>query len=150
MQAPTWFTLAQESGVGAPILRMPARSNRDWHGSRATNAHQENPTARSSRLIYRNVKGRVRRNFNWPGFTESSAVLITATEWKPVLDPYDSPPGRPHLGNANVYVTNIGPHDPEGGTGGVEFHLHIDWASPLHILVTITDLEPIEKQIVVD
>ena len=106
--------------------------------------------ARSIRLIYRNVKGRVRRNFNWPGLTESSAVLITAAEWKPVLDPYDSPPGRPHLGNANVYVTNIGPHYPEGGPGGVEFHLHVDWDSPLHILVTITDLGPIEKQIVVD
>lgn len=36
--------------------------------------------ARSIRLLYRNVQGRVRRNFNWAGLTESSAVLITAAE----------------------------------------------------------------------
>ena len=29
-----------------------------------------------------------------------------------------------HLGEASVYVTNIGRHDPEGGDGGVEFDLH--------------------------
>lgn len=47
-------------------------------------------------------------------------------------------------------MSPIGPHDPEGGPGGVECHPHVDWDSPLHILVTITDLGPIEKQIVVD
>lgn len=36
---------------------------------------------RSIRLIYRNLQGRVRRNFNGEGLTESSAVLITAAEW---------------------------------------------------------------------
>ena len=106
--------------------------------------------ARSIRLLYRNVQGRVRRNFNWDGLTESSAVLITAAEWGATADPFDSPPGRPKLGEANVYVTNIGPHDPEGGSGGVEFHLHVDWDSPLNVLVTITDLGRIEQQIVID
>jgi len=105
--------------------------------------------ARSIRLIYRNIKGRVRQNFGWDGLTERSAVLITAAEWRPTADPFDSPPGRPLLGEANVYVTNIGPHDPEGNVGGVEFHLHVDWHSPLHVMVTITDLGPIEEQIVI-
>lgn len=105
--------------------------------------------ARSIRLLYKNVRGRTRQNFNWEGLTESSAVVITAAEWKAGTDPFDSPPGRPHLGEANVYVTNVGPHDPEGGPGGVEFHLHVDWDSPLNVVVTITDLGPIEGQIVV-
>jgi len=52
--------------------------------------------------------------------------------------------GRPLLGEASVYVTNIGPHDPEGGAGGVEFHLHVDWASPLDVIVTISVLEDVE------
>jgi hypothetical protein len=105
---------------------------------------------RSIRIIYRNVQGRVKRTFNWEGLTESSAVVITAAEWKAGVDPFDSPPGRPHLGNANVYVTNVGPHDPEGDFGGVEFYLHVDVDRPLHVLVTITNLGPIEKQIVSD
>jgi hypothetical protein len=39
-------------------------------------------------------------------------------------------------------------HDPEGGSGGVEFHLHIEWSSPLDIIVTISVLEDIEQFIV--
>ncbi|QJE01157.1 hypothetical protein HH212_14870 [Massilia forsythiae] len=100
--------------------------------------------ARSIRLIYRNIQGRVRINHNWEAITKSAAVLITAAEWRAGNDPYDDT-GRPNLGEANVYVTNIGPHDPEGGPGGVEFHLHVDWDSPLHVQVTITVFEPIER-----
>jgi hypothetical protein len=143
------FASAQKGGVHVPILPMPAGSNRDWHGWRASSIFQEILMARSIRLIYRNIKGRVRQNFGWDGLTERSAVLITAAEWRPTADPFDSPPGRPLLGEANVYVTNIGPHDPEGNVGGVEFHLHVDWNSPLHLMVTITDLGPIEEQIVI-
>ena len=95
------------------------------------------------RLIYRNQQGRSRHNYNWDAVTKRSAVIITAAEWAAGADPFDSS-GRPVLGGANVYVTNIGPHDPEGGTGGVEFHLHVDWDSPLHVQVTITVLDPIE------
>ncbi len=105
--------------------------------------------ARSIRLIYRNVQGRLRANYNWDAITKRSAVIITAAEWAAGTDPYDST-GRPHLGDANVYVTNIGPHDPEGGTGGVEFCIHVDWNSPLHVQVTITVLDPIENFLVVD
>ena len=99
--------------------------------------------ARSIRILYRNVQGRVRRNFNWSPITEKSAVVITAAEWNA------SAPGsgRPVLGEANVYVTNIGPHDPEGGTGGVEFHLHVDWDSPLNVIVTISVLEDVEQMV---
>lgn len=79
--------------------------------------------SRSIRLIYRNQQGRTRHNYNWTPITKRSAVIITAAEWAAGRDPFDAT-GRPNLGEANVYVTNIGPHDPEGGTGGVEFFLH--------------------------
>jgi hypothetical protein len=88
-------------------------------------------------------QGRSRINHNWGPITKRSAVIITAAEWRAGGDPFDAT-GRPNLGAANVYVTNIGPHDPEGGTGGVEFHLHVDWDSPLHVQVTITVLDEIE------
>jgi hypothetical protein len=99
--------------------------------------------ARSIRIVYRNQRGRIWKNWNWDAITKRSAVLVTATEWAAGTDPFDST-GRPHQGDANVYVTNIGPHDPEGGTGGVEFCLHVDWDEPLHVQVTITAFEPIE------
>jgi hypothetical protein len=98
--------------------------------------------ARSIRIVYQGVQGRVRRNFNWPPITEQSAVIITAAEWRPgngILD------GRPHLGDADVYVTNVGPHDPEGGDGGVEFHLHADSPTPLNVIVTISVLDNVEQ-----
>jgi hypothetical protein len=99
--------------------------------------------ARSIRVLYRGVQGRVRRNFNWEPITEKSAVVITAAEWH-LSGGIFGTDGRPLLGEANVYVTNIGPHDPEGGTGGVEFHLHVDWSAPLDVIVTITVLEDVE------
>jgi hypothetical protein len=77
------FASAQKGGVHVPILPMPAGSNRDWHGWRASSIFQETLMARSIRLIYRNIKGRVRQNFGWDGLTERSAVLITAAEWRP-------------------------------------------------------------------
>jgi hypothetical protein len=104
--------------------------------------------ARSIRILYRGVQGRVRRNFNWPPITAKSAVVITAAEWSPAGGLFGVTVGRPNLGAANVWVTNIGPHDPEGGSGGVEFHLHVDWPSPLDIIVTISVLEDIENFVV--
>ena len=99
--------------------------------------------ARSIRILYRGVQGRVRRNFNWPPINKNSAVVITAAEYALAGGVFGTA-GRPLLGEASVYVTNIGPHDPEGGAGGVEFHLHVDGASPLDVIVTISVLEDVE------
>jgi hypothetical protein len=74
--------------------------------------HWETSMARSIRVLYRGVQGRVRRNFNWPPITEKSAVVITAAEYR-LSGGIFGTDGRPLLGEANVYVTNIGPHDPE-------------------------------------
>ncbi|HZF41049.1 MAG TPA: hypothetical protein VE715_19660 [Blastocatellia bacterium] len=100
--------------------------------------------AHSIRVLYQGVQGRVRRNFNWPPIHQNAAVIITAAEWKPAGGIFGALAGRPHLGEANVYVTNIGPHNPEGGSGGVEFHLHVDSSSPLDVIVTISVLEDVE------
>jgi hypothetical protein len=104
--------------------------------------------AQSIRVLYRGVQGRVRRNVNWPPITEKSAVVITAAEWRFDGGIFGPTAGRPLLGEASIYVTNVGPHDPEGGTGGVEFHLHVDWGSPLDVIVTISVLEDVADFIV--
>ena len=101
--------------------------------------------AQSIRIIYRGRQGRSRHNFNWPPIHAGSAIVITAAEWAPSGGLFPPTIGRPLLGEANVYVTNVGPHGPEGGTGGVEFHLHVDWPSPLDVAVTISVLEDVEQ-----
>jgi hypothetical protein len=100
--------------------------------------------ARSSRLLYRAVNGRIPANYNWDAIHANSAVVITAAEWKAAGGIVPPTVGRPYLGAANVSVTNVGPHDPEGGTGGVEFILNVDWPSPLDVIVTITVFDDVE------
>ena len=103
--------------------------------------------AQSIRVLYREQRGTLRKNFNWPPIKLDSAVIVTAAEFTPHFGQLFSVTktlGRPNLGAANVYVTNIGPHGPEGDNGGVEFLLHVDWDSPLDVVVTITVLEDIE------
>jgi len=99
--------------------------------------------ARSTRLILRGVKGRVRHNHNFAPIHQNSAVIITAAEFRFAGGVFGDA-GRPFLGDANVYVTNIGPHNPEGGDGGVEFHVHADSSVPIDVMVTITVLEDVE------
>jgi hypothetical protein len=105
--------------------------------------------ARSVRVLYRGVQGRVRRNFNFSPINVDSAVIITAAEFSFVPGGLGGGPktlGRPNLGEASVYVTNVGPHGTAGGeAGGVEFHLHQDFPQPLDVVVTITVLEDIEQ-----
>ena len=101
----------------------------------------------SIRILYRAQQGTIRKNFNWPLIKLDSAVMITAAEFQFQEGLFGGPKtlGRPHLGAANIYVTNIGPHGPEPGTGGVEFLLHVDWNSPLDVVVTITVFEDIDQ-----
>ncbi|WP_225764593.1 hypothetical protein [Inquilinus sp. Marseille-Q2685] len=101
--------------------------------------------ARSIRVFYSNEQGVSRKNFNWTPINKKSAVLITAAEffWPGGLGGLEDI--RPHLGAANIWVSNIGVHGPEGGSGGVEFLLHVDWPTPLNVMVTITVLDDIEQ-----
>lgn len=101
--------------------------------------------SQTMRVFYRAQQGRIRKNVNWGPITAKSTVLITAAEWRPSGGIFSAEVGRYHLGEADVYVTNVGPHDDEGGgMGGVEFHLHVNWDSPLDVVVAITVLEPYE------
>jgi hypothetical protein len=103
--------------------------------------------ARSIRVFYDNQQGRIRKNVNSGFINRKSAVVITAAEFirpaTPTLGGLELI--RPHLGEANIWVSNVGVHGPEGGTGGVEFHLHVDFGSPLDVMVTITVHEDIEE-----
>jgi hypothetical protein len=104
--------------------------------------------SQSIRVLYRGQKGTIRKNFNWTPIKLDSAVVITAAEFNPVFGGFPGPSktlGRPHLGAANVYVTNVGPHGPEPDVGGVEFLLHVDWDSPLDVEVTISVLDDITE-----
>jgi hypothetical protein len=105
--------------------------------------------ARSIRVLYRGQQGRSRKNFNFAPINLDSPVVITAAEFRPQFDgPFGGPHtlGRPHLGEANVYVTNVGPHGQPGiEAGGVEFHLHVDFDQPLDVIVTISALEDIDE-----
>jgi hypothetical protein len=101
--------------------------------------------ARTIRVFRQGVRGRVRQNFNWPPISEKSTVIVTAAEWAPAGGVFGASEGRYHLGEADVYVTNIGPHGDENEAGGVEFHLHVDSDRPLDVVIAITVLEDHEK-----
>lgn len=68
--------------------------------------------ARSIRVLYRGQQGTIRKNFDWPPIRLDSAVVITAAEFNFVEGLMGGPKtlGRPHLGAASIYVTNVGPH----------------------------------------
>jgi hypothetical protein len=104
--------------------------------------------AQSIRVLYRGQQGRQRKNLNWPPINLDSAIVITAAEFTPHFGGLGGGPktlGRPNLGDANVSVTNVGPHGSGGEAGGVEFYLHVDFGSPLDVIVTITVLDNIEQ-----
>lgn len=99
---------------------------------------------RSTRLILRGVQGRVRHNHNFAPIHQNSAVIITACQFRFHGGIFGSA-GRPFLGDADVYVTNVGPHDREGGDGGVEFPIHADSPTLIDVMVTITVLKDVES-----
>jgi hypothetical protein len=104
--------------------------------------------ARSIRMVFENQQGVNRHNWNWDAINIDSAVIVTAAEyadWEGALAGVKTV-GRPNLGGASVWVSNVGPHGVNGiEAGGVEFLLHTDWDSPLRVVVTITVLEDIES-----
>jgi hypothetical protein len=86
----------------------------------------------------------VRHNHNFEPIRQDSAVIITAAEYRFAGGIFGAA-GRPFLGEANVYVTNVGPHNPEGGQGGVGFHVDAESPGPVDVMVTITVLEDVES-----
>jgi hypothetical protein len=115
--------------------------------------------AHSIRFVRKGIHGRVRQNFNWPVIKSRQAVVhITAGEIVPgsaseVIGPNGATVQNfiYHLGDANVWISNVSPHFNDhfaGEPGGVEFIINVDWPSPLDIGITITveDQTPVEVQ----
>lgn len=100
---------------------------------------------RSYRVFYRQQRGRIPKNWNLPGFniTNSSVVVITAGQFVAGGGFFDQNV-RLRVHGPDVYVTNICPHGPEGGPGGVEFMLHVNSNTPIDVAVTITAFDPFE------
>lgn len=107
--------------------------------------------SQSFRIVRRGVRGRVRQNFNTGAIrSHASVVHITAGEIIPLdpsVIPLFSEPGEPgqnfryNLGDANVWVSNISPHNQDhfqNEPGGVEFILNVDFPSPINVAITIT------------
>jgi hypothetical protein len=104
--------------------------------------------ARSMRFYEQGVRGLLRRNFNWAPINAKSTVIITAAEWHPqgaAGSLSGAQTGRYFLGDAKVWVSNIGPHGDEHEAGGVEYYVHVDSAALVNIVTTITVLEPYES-----
>lgn len=104
--------------------------------------------ARSIRYVLDNQQGVTRQNFNWDAINIDSAVIVTAAEiadWLGALSGVKTV-GRPNLGLAKVWVSNIGPHGVANTeAGGVEYFLHVEWDHPLKVMVTITAEDNIEQ-----
>jgi hypothetical protein len=86
--------------------------------------------------------GRRRQNFQIPVNT-TSVVVITAAEYSPELVPPNHPNERVrHLGDANIWVSNVGVHGDDGTpNNGVEFAVNVDFPNPLFVVVDITVLD---------
>ena len=101
--------------------------------------------ARTIRILFRGVQGRHRQNFNWninPPISHKSVIVMSAAE--AVVDTNSilgiESSTSFNLGDADVYITNVSPHD-----GGVGFIIHVNWGSPLDVLVDLTVLDPYEQ-----
>jgi hypothetical protein len=103
--------------------------------------------AQSQRFRLTGRQGTTRFNWNWSAINIDSAVIVTAAEYGDFVGAIAGfkTVGRPILGSARVWVSNIGPHGGAGGeAGGVEFLRHVDWDQPLDVVVTVTVLDNIE------
>ena len=97
----------------------------------------------SHRQFFQQLQGRVPINVNLDGFdvTRRSVLLVTAAPCS-LGGGFFDPDIRLNVHGPDVRVSNIVPHGPEGGPGGVEFVLTVDSPAPTDVAVTITVFEP--------
>ncbi|MBS0422524.1 MAG: hypothetical protein JSR66_32755 [Proteobacteria bacterium] len=92
------------------------------------------------------------RNFNWAGVIDAKSVVhISASEANPLPGGLGSPLDgiSKHRGDATIYVKNVVPHADQGGGGGVEFFVQVDYDHPLDIVTDITVEDPPEQGVIV-
>jgi hypothetical protein len=90
------------------------------------------------------MQGRNRANIQLSNVDTTSTVVVTAAEYHPESVPPAHPDERVRrLGDANIWISNIGPHGDDGTTNrGVEFIINVDFPNPLFVVVDITVLDP--------
>jgi hypothetical protein len=92
------------------------------------------------------------KNFNWGGVIDQNSVIhISASEGAADEGSLFGPLNaiQRTRGDATIYVKNVRPHADQGGGGGVEFYLQVDWNTPLDIVTDITVVDPAEQGIIV-
>ena len=107
--------------------------------------------SQSVRFVRRGIHGRVGQNYNWDAIkSRTSVVHITAAEIippDPTVPPVLKQLGEPnqnfmyHVGDANVWVSNVSPHREDhfgGEPGGVEFIINVNSGTPIDVAITIT------------
>jgi hypothetical protein len=91
------------------------------------------------------------KNFNWGGVIDQNSVVhIAASEGtvhEGLFGPLDAISRT--RGDAAIFVKNIRPHADQGGGGGVEFFLQVEWPDPLNVVTDISVLDPAEQGFVV-
>ena len=90
------------------------------------------------------IQGRHRQNVQLSNVNTTSSVLVTAAEYNPSNVPPAHPDERVrNLGDANIWISNIGPHGDDGTpNNGVEFIINVDFSVPLFVVVDVTVLDP--------
>ncbi|GAA0709841.1 hypothetical protein [Dokdonella soli] len=92
------------------------------------------------------------KNFNWGGVIDQNSVIhIAASEGVVDTGSLFGPLAAISRtrGDAPIYVKNVRPHGDDGGGGGVEFYLQVDWNSPLNVVTDITVVDPAEQGVIV-
>lgn len=94
-------------------------------------------------------------NFNWGGVIDGQSVVhVSACEATDVPGqtfgfPQEIAGNTRMRGAAVIGVRNVRPHHDNGGGGGVEFYLEINWDSPLNVVTDITVMDPPEAGAIV-
>jgi hypothetical protein len=115
----------------------------------------------TKRVYWRGLQGRVSVNFNLPGIINyRSVVVVTAAEYNPLVVDLRIPvPGQTlpvaelddrhrFIGAADIWVSNISPHGPNGpDPGGVSFVVHVNHPSPLPVVTDIILFDPPDELI---
>ncbi len=104
----------------------------------------------STRVFVRQVSGRLPVNVNLPdmNITRKSAITVTGGLVN-LGNGFFDPNVRLLVHGPDVHITNVAPHDDEGGGAGIEFVVNVDSPTPVDVAVTLTVLEDFQSHVLV-